>query len=79
MSMIPRLFVDHPASVNETHWQHRSSAMRFGSTMVIAGRVCTRHGLLPVASATRGREAVGSLYQRMVTERVGRRDPARVE
>jgi hypothetical protein len=69
MSVISRIFTDHPASVNETYLQHLVGAMHFGVAMIAAGIACIIHGLLPIAFVSRGSDTICSLYQRMVTNR----------
>ena len=35
-----RRFTDHPASVNETYFQHMGQAFGFGSHMLVAAFAC---------------------------------------
>ena len=69
MNALRRLFIEHPASVNETYLQHLGTASFFGSRLIIAGFACLIHGLLPCLFTSTGSRAVSSLYQRMVTNR----------
>jgi hypothetical protein len=69
MSVIGRVFTEHPASVNETYLQHLVAAMQFGVAMIAAGVACIIHGLVPIAFVSRGSDTICSLYQRMVTNR----------
>jgi hypothetical protein len=80
MSVIGRIFTEHPASVNETYLQHLLGATQFGLTMIFAGIACLIHGLVPIAFVSRGSDTICSLYQRMVTnrQRVRDQDCARV-
>ena len=41
------LFLEHPASVGESYWQHMGQAMRFGTLLCLTGFACLFHGLLP--------------------------------
>jgi Family of unknown function (DUF6356) len=69
MSVFRSLFIEHPASVNETYWEHLLSALSFGTKMLVAGVACMVHGLLPALFVTRGSDTVCALHERMVTKR----------
>ena len=69
MSLFRSLFVEHPASVDETYLQHFISAMSFGTRMIVAGVACMVHGLLPAVFMTRGSDTIYSLHERMVVKR----------
>ena len=69
MSAINRLFTDHPASVNETYWQHLWAAAGFGFRMIWGGIVCLVHALIPGAFCTKGSDLICELHERMVTNR----------
>jgi hypothetical protein len=69
MSFFRSIFIDHPASVDETYLQHFSSAVGFGTKMVAAGVACMVHGLLPALFVTRGSDTVCALHERMVVSR----------
>jgi hypothetical protein len=69
MSVFRSLFIEHPASVNETYWEHLSSALSFGTKMLAAGVACMVHGLLPAVFMTRGSDTICALHERMVTKR----------
>jgi len=69
MSAFNRLFTDHPASVNETYWQHLGAATGFGLRMIWGGIVCLVHALVPGAFATAGSDMICELHERMVTNR----------
>jgi hypothetical protein len=64
-----RLFTDHPASVNETYWQHLVAAAGFGFRMIGGGIACLVHALIPGAFCTKGSELICELHERMVTNR----------
>ena len=42
-----RRFTDHPASVNETYFQHMAMAFGFGGRMLLGALACFVHGLFP--------------------------------
>jgi hypothetical protein len=69
MSLFRSIFIEHPASVDETYLQHFISALSFGTKMVAAGVACMVHGLLPAVFVTRGSDTVCALHERMVVSR----------
>ncbi len=69
MSAWNRLFTDHPASVNESYFEHLASAMGFGFRMIWGGIVCLVHALIPGVCSTRGSDIICELHERMVTNR----------
>jgi len=69
MSLFRSIFIEHPASVDETYLQHFISALSFGTKMVVAGVACMVHGLLPALFVTRGSDTVCALHERMVVNR----------
>jgi Family of unknown function (DUF6356) len=69
MSLFRSIFIEHPASVDETYLQHFISALSFGTKMVVAGVACMVHGLLPALFVTRGSDTVCALHERMVVRR----------
>ena len=46
-SAFRRVFIDHPATVNESYAQHLLFATRLGMTLLLAGAAAIAHGLLP--------------------------------
>ncbi len=69
MSLFRSLFIEHPASVDETYSEHFVSALGFGAKMIIAGIACMVHGLLPAVFVTRGSDTISALHERMVAKR----------
>ena len=69
MSLFRSIFIEHPASVDETYLRHFISALSFGTKMVVAGVACMVHGLLPALFVTRGSDTVCALHERMVVRR----------
>lgn len=69
MSLFRSIFIEHPASVDETYLQHFISALSFGTKMIVAGVACMVHGLLPALFVTRGSDTVCVLHERMVVNR----------
>ena len=70
-------FTDHPASVNETYFQHMGSAFGFGASMMAGALACFVHGLFPWLCLKRGSETISALHRRMVTHRVAEAPPGR--
>ena len=69
MSAWNRLFTDHPATVNESYFEHLVAATGFGLRMIWGGIVCLVHALIPGICATRGSDMICELHERMVTNR----------
>ena len=67
-----RRFTDHPASVNETYFQHMAMAFGFGGRMLAGALACFVHGLFPWLCLTRGSDTIRTLHHRMVNHRVAR-------
>ncbi|MEM6887714.1 MAG: DUF6356 family protein [Pseudomonadota bacterium] len=45
--MFGRLFLDHPATVNESYFQHLIFALRFSSLLFAAGGAAFVHAFVP--------------------------------
>jgi hypothetical protein len=69
MSAFRRLFIEHPASVNETYLQHLVAATGFGLRMIWGGIACLVHAFVPGAFCTKGSDMICELHDRMVTNR----------
>ncbi|HEY7741140.1 MAG TPA: DUF6356 family protein [Steroidobacteraceae bacterium] len=69
MNIWRRLFTEHPASVNETYFQHFASAMGFGLRMVWGGIVCMIHAIVPAVYCSKASGIIGELHDRMITNR----------
>ena len=70
-----RRFTDHPASVNETYFQHMGMAFGFGGRMLLGSLACFVHAFFPWLCLTRGSDTIRQLHHRMVTHRVVRPAP----
>ena len=66
---LKQLFLDHPASVGETYWQHFASAMSFCVTMLLAALCCAIHALLPFVFQKSASKIIASLHDRMLAQR----------
>jgi hypothetical protein len=64
-----RLFTEHPASVNESYWQHFWHATTFGMKMMVGGAACVVHACLPFIFVRTASQVVARLYLRMVVNR----------
>jgi len=71
-----RRFTDHPATVNETYFEHLRTAVGFGGSMLLGGLACLAHGLFPWLCLTRGSDTIRALHHRMVSHRVVRPVPS---
>jgi len=69
MSSWQRLFTEHPASVNETYFQHFANSARFGLRMIGGGLVCLVHALLPGVFCTKASDTICDLHERVVVNR----------
>lgn len=67
--MFRRLFLDHPASVDETYLQHMAMAGSFGWAMLRASGACFVHALVPALCEKTGSGIIRQLHDRMVTNR----------
>lgn len=74
---VSKLFKDHPASVNETYFEHLGEASNFGLRMIGGGIACLLHGLLPFLFERTGSRQISVLHERMVTSRI-RRHPKEI-
>lgn len=70
MPAVRRLFLDHPASVNESYWQHMRHAGSFGWALFRASCACCIHALVPALCEKTGSSIICDLHRRMVTHRV---------
>ena len=67
-----RRFTEHPASVNETYFQHMGMAFGFGARMLVGSLAGFVNGIFPWVCLTRGSDTVRTLHHRMVSHRVVR-------
>jgi Family of unknown function (DUF6356) len=65
-----RRFTAHPASVNETYFQHMAMAFGFGGRMLVGALACFVHAVFPWLCLTRGSDTIRALHHRMVSHRV---------
>ncbi len=77
--MFDRLFIDHPADVDETYFEHLRTASWFAGTMAVAALACFIHALIPGLFVTTGSGAIARLHERMIVNRrrIAARDTSR--
>jgi len=61
---IARLFIDHPASVDETYFGHMAFAGWFASRLFMAAFAALVHALLPFLFETTASTIIRELYER---------------
>ena len=62
---LTRLFKEHPASVDETYFEHMGAALSFSFTMIRAAICCAVHAFLPFLFTKTGSRAIEDLSHRM--------------
>lgn len=72
MSMVDRLFLDHPAALDETYGEHLATASGFGARLVLAGLACFIHGLLPRCFSHTASDEIRALSREMESRRADR-------
>ncbi len=68
--MIRRIFLDHPAEVNESYTEHMRFAFGFAGLMLLAGLAAMVHAVIPCLC----RRTAGRIVQRLAT-RMAHRAP----
>jgi len=63
--MFQRLFLDHPASVDETYLDHARFASGFAGWLLLAGLAATVHAVLPFAFEQTASGIIRRLYARI--------------
>lgn len=72
--MFRRLFLDHPASVDESYGEHFRVAGGIGLTMLAGGAACLVHALVPAWCTSTGSRTIDALHARLVRARAAKRD-----
>ena len=67
--MLKTLFAEHPASVDETYFEHLGVALSFSINMFLGATVCLVHAFLPFLFVKTGSGIIRKLYERMVLSR----------
>lgn len=63
--MIQRLFLDHPASVDETYLEHARFASGFAFWLIVAGLAASVHAVLPFACEKTASTIIRRLHARI--------------
>jgi hypothetical protein len=59
------VFLDHPASVDETYFQHMRFALRFAFWLTLAGLAALVHAFIPAACEKTASNITKRLYARI--------------
>ncbi|WGI22352.1 DUF6356 family protein [Amylibacter sp. IMCC11727] len=60
--MIAKIFTDHPASVDETYFEHLLFATKFAATLMVAAGAALVHALIPCLCEKTASKTVAKLY-----------------
>ena len=63
------IFVEHPATVDETYTEHMGMAFSFAGRMFLGAVACFIHGFLPFLFVKTGSATIDELHDRMVVNR----------
>lgn len=72
--MFSKLFLDHPADVDETYVEHAREASSYGFAMIAAGMACLVHAVVPAFFKSTGSQTIKTLNDRLVRKRGAKRD-----
>lgn len=64
-TLIDRWFLAHPATVDETYFQHMWFALGFAFWLVVAGLAALAHAIVPAVCETTASRILGKLTARM--------------
>jgi hypothetical protein len=67
--MFARLFIDHPASVNENYFQHMRASLGIAAKLLVAGGACVIHAVVPGLCKTNGSTAILELHRHVYPRR----------
>lgn len=62
---LKRLFLDHPASVDETYFQHMWFALTFAGALFLAAGAALIHALIPACCETTASRIIRKLHARI--------------
>ena len=66
---IAAIFVEHPASVDETYWQHFRVALGFSGVLFATALAALIHALVPALHKTTARDRIHALHMRLSARR----------
>lgn len=64
MQRLKTLFIDHPASVDESYLEHLAFAMRFSWMLMLAAGAALVHAIFPFLCSKTASRIVARLYER---------------
>lgn len=64
-SLLERWFLAHPASVDESYWQHMRFAFGFAFWLIVAGMAALLHAVVPALCETTASSILRRLTQRI--------------
>ena len=64
-NLISAVFLDHPATVNETYFQHMRFALTFAFWLAMAGLAALVHAFIPAACETTASRILRRLVAKM--------------
>jgi hypothetical protein len=70
VSVIERIFLEHPRTVRESYAGHMATAWSFGFRLMAASLACLIHGLVPCLFERTASRQIRDLHEAMVTHRV---------
>lgn len=70
MSVIDRIFLEHPRTVRESYGGHMRVAWSFGFRLFGASLACLVHGIVPCLFKQTASRQIRELHDEMVTHRV---------
>lgn len=62
--MLARVFLDHPAKVNETFFEHMLFALRFAGLLFLAAGAAFTHAIIPCLFEKTASRIIKTLYER---------------
>lgn len=65
MQVLTRVFTDHPATVNETYFQHMQFALSFAFWLGVAAGAALIHAVIPALCETTASRIIRRLCARM--------------
>ncbi len=77
--MLRKVFLDHPAEVNESYAEHFGVASRFGLKMIWGGLSALVHAFIPALCKTKGSETITRLHAQLIRNRAEVRDQKSIE
>ena len=64
-SMISKVFLDHPASVEEDYFEHMAFAGKFARSLFLAGAAALIHAIIPCLFEKTASNLIRSMYVRI--------------